>query len=67
MPLPTIASTAARVMSSPSRRTVPETGRTRPLIVRSSVVLPAPFAPRTAVIRPASALSETPSSARTGP
>src|SRR4051794_1162250 len=67
MPLVTMASTGARVMSSPSSRTCPRSQRTSPLIVRSSVVFPAPLAPRTAVIRPVSALSETPSSARTGP
>src|SRR4051812_1564065 len=67
MPLVTIASTGARVMSSPSSRTCPRSQRTSPLIERSSVVFPAPLAPRTAVIRPVSARSETPSSARTGP
>src|SRR3954447_2705483 len=67
MPLVTIASTGARVMSSPSSRTWPRLQRTRPLMVRSSVVFPAPLAPRTAVMRPVSARRETPSSARTGP
>ena len=33
------------VMSVPSNRTEPDVGRCRPAIVRSSVDLPAPFAP----------------------
>src|SRR5580700_11207877 len=65
--------TPARAMSSgwrrarsvPPTRTRPRRGRTNPLIARSSVVLPAPFAPSTAVIVPGRAETETPSS--TGP
>src|SRR5438874_2585433 len=45
----------------------PDAGRSSPLIVRSSVVLPAPFAPSTAVIVPGRACMETPSRARTAP
>src|SRR4051794_39226680 len=45
----------------------PAAGRTNPLMVRSSVVLPAPLAPRTAVIVRSSTCSDTPSSARTAP
>src|SRR5947209_3145401 len=45
----------------------PDAGRTRPLIVRSNVVLPAPLAPRTAVIVPGATCNETPSRARTAP
>ena len=60
----------ARAMSSGLRRATltpssvirPERGRIRPEMVRSRVVLPAPLAPSTAVIVPASAPSETPSS-----
>src|ERR1700728_728231 len=54
-------------MSRPSMRTCPRRGFTRPLIVRSSVVLPAPFAPSTAVIVAVSASTLTPSSAVTPP
>src|SRR3984885_777029 len=65
--------TPARAMSSgwrrarsvPPTRTLPRRGRTNPLIARSSVVLPAPLAPSTAVIVPWPAATETPSS--TGP
>src|SRR4051794_17724070 len=45
----------------------PEAGRTKPLMVRSKVVLPAPLAPRTAVMVPGAACKETPSRARTAP
>src|SRR4051812_10108806 len=45
----------------------PDRGLTSPLMVRSRVVLPAPLAPRTAVMVPSSTLIETPSSARTAP
>ena len=45
---------------SPPVRTVCE-------IARSVVVLPAPFAPRTATIAPSSTVSEIPWSALTGP
>ena len=38
-----------------------------PLTARSSVVLPAPFAPSTAVMPPAAAVTVTPSSAVTSP
>src|SRR5579884_170178 len=62
-----MSSTPIEVMSSSSKVTVPPVGRTSPLIVRSSEVLPAPFAPRTAVTEPAGTCSETPSTARTGP
>ena len=47
-----MSSTGIRVMVSPSRWTLPEVGRTSPEIVRSSVVLPAPLAPSTAVTVP---------------
>jgi hypothetical protein len=67
MPMRTIDSTGARAMSRPSSRIVPARGRTTPDSVRSSDVLPAPFAPRTAVMLPCGTLNETPSSARTAP
>jgi hypothetical protein len=41
-------------MSRPSRRTRPLLGRVRPPIKPSSVVLPEPLGPRSAVIRPGS-------------
>src|SRR5580704_8927318 len=51
-----------RARFTPSSRTRPLVGRTTPPIVRSSVVLPAPFAPSTAVIVPAAARTDTPCS-----
>src|SRR5581483_4459620 len=54
-------------MSWPSSVTRPAVGAVSPLIVRRSVVLPAPLAPRTAVTVPGSAWSETSLTARTGP
>src|SRR3954454_11474992 len=45
----------------------PEAGRTKPLMVRSKVVLPAPLAPSTAVMVPGATCRETPSRARTAP
>ena len=54
-------------MSSPASFTLPELGRTSPVIVRSSEVLPAPLAPSTAVTEPSGTSSDTPSTARTGP
>ena len=62
-----MSSTATPSRSSPSRRTWPALGRSSPEIVRSSEVLPAPFAPSTAVMLPPRTVSETPSTARTGP
>ena len=62
-----MASTGRCVMSSPSRAIRPAEARTSPEIVRSRVVLPAPLAPSTAVIRPLSAVKPTPRSAVTGP
>ena len=55
----------ARHGSSPSRRTVPELGRTRPWAQDSVVVLPAPLVPSRAVTAPARALRLTPSTAHT--
>ena len=47
-------------ITSPLRRTMPETAR-------SVVVLPAPFAPSSATISPSSTVKETPCSAATCP
>src|SRR5581483_3032929 len=44
---------------TPSTATVPATGRSRPAIVRSSVLLPAPEGPVTASIRPGRATADT--------
>ena len=51
-------------MRTPSTRTVPCVGTTRPLAVRSRVDLPAPEAPSTTQNWPAGTSSETPPSAR---
>ena len=40
------------VMSAPSKVIVPDRGCMRPLMVRSVVVLPAPFAPSSVTISP---------------
>ena len=47
-------------MSSPWKRIVPCRGWFRPLIARSVVDFPAPFAPISVTISPASTRSETP-------
>ncbi len=62
-----IRSVGSAVMSSPKAVIVPALARTSPLIVRSSVVLPAPLAPRMAVMLPSSTVSVTSDSARTSP
>ena len=66
-PMRAMDSTVRPTMASPSKRTDPPRGFTSPEIVRSSVVLPAPLAPRTAVIAPGSASKETERSACTAP
>ena len=48
----------------PLKLTVPRRAFTRPRIVRSVVVLPAPLAPISVTISPASTASEIPRSAR---
>ena len=50
-------------MSRPWKRIVPCRGRLRPLIERSVVVLPAPFAPSSVTISPSRTVSEIPFSA----
>src|ERR1700680_3739279 len=60
-------STGWPTSSSPEKRTVPERGLTSPLMVRSSVVFPAPLAPRIAVIEPGWARNVTDLSASTAP
>jgi len=55
------------VTSAPSKRILPDATGVAPAIVRISVVLPAPFAPRQATASPASTLTDTPRSASTLP
>src|SRR3984893_11391553 len=45
----------------------PAVGRWKPVMIENSVVLPAPFGPISAVMRPVSAVNETWSSARRPP
>ena len=59
----TIACGVAVVMSAPLKRIVPCRGRLRPLIARSVVDLPAPFAPISVTISLLPTVSETPFSA----
>ena len=54
-------------MSRPSKRIRPCRGRLSPLIARSVVDLPAPFAPISVTISPAPTRSETPFSAWIAP
>ncbi len=55
------------VMSTPFTRIVPSSGITNPAIDRSSVVLPQPELPSSAIISPRSTPRLTPSSTRTPP
>src|SRR5262249_12267940 len=66
-PARTISSGGRRVRSVPSSATRPFRARTSPLMVASRVVLPAPFAPSTAVIVPGRAVIDTSWSAITPP
>ena len=51
---------------SPARtETEPASGRVRPTIMRSKLVLPAPLGPSSAVTRPGEAVKDTPSTAVT--
>src|SRR4051794_37526633 len=62
-----ISSAGVRVSSWPSYVALPDWARTSPVIVRSSVVLPAPLAPSTAVTSPRGAVKVTSRRARTAP
>ena len=53
-------------MSCPLKRIVPDRARSRPLIVRRVVLLPAPFAPISATTSPGRTSSEIPCSASRG-
>ncbi len=55
------------VMSVPAKRMLPARGATMPLIVRSVVVLPAPFEPISVTISPSCTSSEMPLSASMRP
>src|SRR5919109_369602 len=64
--IPTSRMCAGRsVMSSPSRKTLPSVGRSRPAIMRSIVVLPHPEGPRNEISSPAGSSRSTPSTAAT--
>ena len=66
-PMRAMFSTLRPNMPSPSKRTDPPRGFTSPEMVRNSVVLPAPLAPRTAVMAPGAASKETERRACTAP
>src|SRR5690242_4121546 len=55
------------VMSSPAKRTRPESGRSSPASCAISVVLPAPFGPMTACVSPSRISRSMPSLARSAP
>ena len=63
MPAPARRQAGIAVMSRPSKRTLPALGRSRPQIMPTSVVLPAPFGPITARTSPGSTAMETSSTA----
>jgi hypothetical protein len=63
MPICTMSCGAVSVMSAPWKMIRPSRGWLRPLIERSVVDLPAPFAPIRVTISPAFTSSETPLSA----
>src|SRR5262245_45369375 len=66
MPMSRLAGGSA-VMSSPSTRTRPASGFSKPATTFRSVVLPEPLGPRMVRSSPGAMSSETPSSARTSP
>src|SRR5215813_7178730 len=66
-PRSTISCAPTAPRSLPSQRMLPPRGRRRPAMDLSSVLLPAPFGPRSATISPAPTVSVTPPSARTSP
>jgi hypothetical protein len=67
MPLFTIVCEEEVVMSVPWKRIAPWRGRLSPLIARSVVDFPAPFAPISVTISPACTRSDTPFSAWIAP
>jgi hypothetical protein len=58
---------ASPVTSSPSKAMRPERGRTKPVAVRSSVVLPAPLGPSNAMTSPSPTVKSTPRSTVVSP
>src|SRR6266850_1803290 len=66
MPMSRLAG-GSSVMSSPSTRTRPPSGRSNPATTLSSVVLPEPLGPRMVKSSPGAMSSDTPSSATTSP
>ena len=64
MPVRTIVGVGRWVIGAPSKRIAPDDAVTRPMMVLSNVLLPAPFAPMSATISPAATESDT--SCRTG-
>ena len=67
MPRVTMSCTGVPSRRLPSNHTSPETGLISPEIVRSVVVLPAPFVPSNDTIWPSSTLNEMPFTAWTRP
>ena len=67
MPSRTMPCAGSAVMSRPSNTIDPRRGWLRPLIERSVVVFPAPFAPRSVTISPERTSRFTPLSARIVP
>src|SRR5665647_1710370 len=66
-PIRALAATGSDHTSWPSTSTVPASGRSRPVIIDSVVVLPAPLGPTRPYIDPAGTSSESPSTARLSP
>src|SRR4030066_165239 len=58
---------ARSVMSSPSRKTPPSVGVSRPALIRRSVVFPQPEGPRNEISLPAGSSRSTPATAVTSP
>ena len=67
MPSRAILQADVRVTSVPAKRTEPSVAVTRPVMVRATVDLPAPFEPISATTPPAGMLNDTSKSARYGP
>src|SRR5205823_10072823 len=67
MPSRTMASGESAAMLRPAKWMVPDCGRTRPEIARRVVLLPAPLAPSSVTISPASTRSDRPRTASTLP
>src|SRR6478609_605748 len=66
-PIPTRLRVAREVTSTPLRLTVPASGRSRPPITLSSVLLPTPLGPSSATISPCSTTRPASNSTCTGP